>query len=132
LLSFKFNVRFSVRYKISIKFGFFEYPFYSGKPVFLVILCGMLKLLLGLGQCSVQGQFMGFSGIFGSLVDINKNFILVGFGGILRLVESGKFFVYGVGISGILILVDFSGNSRLVEFSGIFIFWFGVAVRGNI
>ncbi len=92
----------------------------------------MLKLLLGLGQCSVQGQFMGFSGIFGYLVDINKNFILVGFGGILRLVESGKFFVYGVGISGILILVDFSGNSRLVEFSGIFIFWFGVAVRGNI
>ena len=139
--SFRFNVKFNVRYRVSVEFGFFEYPFHSGKPVFLVISCSIFKLLLGLGQCSVQGQFMGFSGIFGSLVDINGNFMLVGFGGILRLVESGGFFVYGVGISGILMSVDFGGSSGLVESSGfficgvgiyrIFIFYFGVIMRGN-
>jgi len=57
--------------------------------------------------------------------------MLVGFSGILGLVESNKFFVYRVGISGILMSVDFGGNSRLMESSGIFIFWFRVAVRGN-
>ena len=74
---------------------------------------------------------MGFSRIFKSLVDINRNFILVGFSRILGLVESSGFFVYGVGISGILMSVDFGRNSRLVKSSGIFIFWFGVVVRGS-
>ena len=148
---FGFSVRFSVRYRVSIEFRFSEYPFHSGKPVLLVILCGMLKLLLGLGQCSVRGQFVGFSGIFGSLVDISGNFMLVGFGGILGLVESSGFFVYGVGIGRILMSVDFGRSSGLVESSGFFVcgvgirgifilvgfggffrFWFGVVMRGGV
>ena len=47
---------------------------------------------------------MGFNRIFGSLVDINRNFMLVGFGGILMS----------------------------VDFGGFFRFWFGVIVRGNV
>ena len=67
--------------------------------------------------------------------------MLVGFGGILGLVESGGFFVYKVGISGILMSVDFGGSSGLVEsgrffmcgvgIHGIFLFWFGVAAKGS-
>jgi len=35
---------------------------------------------------------MGFSGIFGSLVDISRSLILVEFGRVLRLVDLSKFF----------------------------------------
>ena len=40
------------------------------------------------------------------MVDISRIFILVEFGGILRLVESGRFLRYRVGISRNLRLVD--------------------------
>jgi len=46
-------------------------------------------------------------------VDISGSFILVGFGGILRSVESSGFFICGVDISGIL---------RSVESGGFFIY----------
>ena len=137
----RFNVRFSVRYRVGVEFGFSKYPFYSKKPVFLVISCGMLKLLLSSGQCSIQGQFMGFNRNFRFLMDIGGNLASVEFSGIFWLVESGGFLVYGVGIGGILMSVDFGGNSGLVEsggffvcgvgIRGIFMFWFRVAVRGN-
>jgi len=55
---------------------------------------------------------VGFGGISRSLVDIGENLILVKFGGILRLVESGKFLRRGVDISGNLRLVDLSGFPR--------------------
>ena len=42
---------------------------------------------------------MGFSGNSRSLVDISRIFILVEFGGILRLVESSGFLRYRVDIS---------------------------------
>jgi len=53
------------------------------------------------------------------LVDISRNLILVEFGGILRLVESGKF---------LRRRVDISGNLRLVDLSGFPRFWFRVRV----
>ena len=63
------------------------------------------------------------------------------FGGIFWLVESGGFFVYGVGIGGILMSVDFGGSFGLMESSGffvcgvgiygIFLFWFGVIIKGS-
>ena len=39
-------------------------------------------------------------------MDISGNFILVGFSRISKLVESGGFFIYKVGISGNFRLVD--------------------------
>ena len=57
------------------------------------------------------------------------------------MVESSRFLVYRVGISGILMSMDFSRSSGLVESSGffvcgvgiykIFIFWFRVIARGS-
>ena len=61
---------------------------------------------------------MEFSGNFGSLVDISGNFILVGFNGILRSVESSGFFIYRVDINGI---------SRLVESGGFFVYRVGIS-----
>jgi len=55
---------------------------------------------------------VGFSGISRSLVDISGNLISVEFGGILRLVESGRFLRRGVDIGGNLRLVDLSGFPR--------------------
>ena len=88
---------------------------------------------------------MGFSRNFRSLMDISRNLILVGFGRIPGLVESGRIFLYRVDIGGILILVEFgrisrlvepseflrcgvniSRNFRLVDLSGYFRFWFRV------
>jgi len=50
------NIRFSVRYKVSVgfRFGFFKYPFYGRILVLLVLLYIKLKfrLLLGLGWYS--------------------------------------------------------------------------------
>ncbi len=99
----------------------------------------MLKLLLGLGQCSIQSQFIGFNRNFRFLMDIGGNLASVEFGGIFWLVESGRFLVYRVGIGGILMSVDFGKSSGLVEFSRffvcgvgirrIFMFWFGVIAR---
>ena len=67
-------LRFSIRYKVSIRFrfGFFKYPFYSRILVFLVLLCIKLKLLLSLGQYSSQDWFIGFSRIFRFLVDVSR------------------------------------------------------------
>ena len=82
---------------------------------------------------------MGFSGYFKSLTDVNGYsrfladiyryskslidvvgyLILVKFSGIIRSVESGRFFKYRV---------DISGNLRLIDFSGFFKFWFRVRV----
>ena len=59
---------------------------------------------------------MGFSGNSKSLVDISKIFILVEFGGILGLVESGGF---------LRRRVDIGGNLRLSKFPK---FWFRVKV----
>ena len=50
-------------------------------------------------------------------MDINRNFILIEFDGISRLMEFSKFFKYRV---------DIGGNFRLINFSGFFKFWFGV------
>ena len=55
---------------------------------------------------------MGFSRNSRSLVDISRIFILVEFGGILKLVESGRFLRCGVDIGGNLRLVDLGGFSR--------------------
>ena len=55
---------------------------------------------------------MGFSGSFRSLVDISGIFILVEFGKILGLVESGGFLRYRVDISGNLRLVDLGKFSK--------------------
>ena len=49
---------------------------------------------------------MGFSGNSRSLVDISRIFILVEFGGILRLVESSRFLRCRIEISRNLRLVD--------------------------
>ena len=70
------------------------------------------KSLLSVGQCNIQGQFIKFSGISESLVDISGNFILVEFGRILRLIKLGRFLRY----------VDISGNFKLVNPSGFFKF----------
>ena len=55
---------------------------------------------------------MGFGRNSRSLVDISRIFILVEFGGILGLVESGGFLRCRVDISGNLRLVDLSRFSR--------------------
>ena len=60
---------------------------------------------------------MEFSRNFKSLMDINRNFILIEFGGISGLVKSSKFFKRGV---------DISRNLRLMDFSGFFRFQFRV------
>ena len=62
-------------------------------------------------------------------MDINRIFILVEFGGILRLVESGGFFRYRVDISRNLRLVDLSGNLKLVDLSGFPRFYFRFRFR---
>ena len=51
---FGFGFRFSIGYRVGIRFGFgfFKYPFYSRVPVLLVLLCAKLKLLLSLGRRS--------------------------------------------------------------------------------
>ena len=89
----------------------------------------MFKLLLSPGRYSAWDQFLGFSGYFGSLTDVNGYsgfladvcgyLILVKFSGIIRLVESGGFLRYGV---------DISGNFRLMDLSGFFKFQFRVKV----
>jgi hypothetical protein len=55
---------------------------------------------------------VGFGGNSRSLVDISGIFILVEFGRILRLVESGGFLRCRIDISGNLRLVDLSGFPR--------------------
>jgi hypothetical protein len=57
----------------------------------LISLYSKLKLLLSSRRCSSQGQFMGFSRIFRSLVDISRNLIFIEFSRILRLVDFGRF-----------------------------------------
>ena len=61
---------------------------------------------------------MGFGGISRSLVNINRNFTLVKFSGIPRLVELGGFLGY----------IDISGNFRLVGPSGFSRFWYSVCI----
>jgi len=51
---------------------------------------------------------VGFSRIFRSLIGISRNLILVEFGRIPRLVESGRFLRRRVDISRNLRLIDFS------------------------
>ena len=58
---------------------------------------------------SQQDQFIEFSKKFKSLMDVIRNFILIKFSGIPKLVKSGKFLKYRVDISGNLKLIDFSG-----------------------
>jgi hypothetical protein len=55
---------------------------------------------------------VGFSGNSRSLVDISGIFILVEFGGILRLVESSRFLRCRIDISRNLRLVDLGGFPR--------------------
>ena len=45
-------------------------------------------------------------------MDVSRNFTLIEFGGIPRLVKSNKFLRCRVDISGNLRLIDFSGFSR--------------------
>ena len=52
---------------------------------------------------------MEFSKNFRSLIDVNRNFILIEFSGIPRLVKSNKFLRHKIDISGNLRLIDFSG-----------------------
>ena len=61
-----------------------------------------------MGRCNTQSQFIEFSGISRSLVDISGNLILVEFSGIPKLVKSGGFLRY----------INFSRNFRLVNPSG--------------
>ena len=114
LRSFLFGFRFSIRYGVGIRFrfGFFKYSFYSQVLVLLISLYSELKLLLSFRQCSSQGQFIGFSGISRSLVDISGNLTFVEFSRILRLVESSRFLRRGVDISRNFRLVDLSRSSR--------------------
>ena len=109
-----FGFRFSIRYRVSIRFrfGFFKYSLYSRVLALLVLLGAKLKLLLSLRRRSSLGRFMGFSRNFRSLVDISRIFILVEFSGILGLVEFGGFLRYRVDISGNLRLVDLGGFPR--------------------
>ena len=72
---------------------------------------------------------MGFSRNSRSLVDISGIFILVEFGGILRLVESSRFLRCRVDISGNLRLVDLGGNLRLVDLSRFPRFYFRFRFR---
>ena len=55
---------------------------------------------------------MEFSKNFRSLMDVSRNFMLMKFGGIPRLVKSSKFLRHKVDISGNLRLIDFSGLSK--------------------
>ena len=114
IYGFLFSFRFSIRYGVSIRFrfGFFKYPFYSRIPVLLVLLYIRFKLLLSLGWCGSQDQFISFSIIFKPLVDIGGNLILVEFGRILGLVELSRFFRYRVDISRNLRLIDLSRFPR--------------------
>ena len=64
-----------------------------------------------MGRYSARGQFIGFSGISKSLIDISRNLISVEFNGIPKLVESGRFLRY-IDISGIFRLVGLNGFSR--------------------
>ena len=52
---------------------------------------------------------MEFSKNFKSLMDISRNFMLMEFGGIPKLVKSSKFLRHKVDIGGNLRLIDFSG-----------------------
>ena len=61
---------------------------------------------------------MGFSGNSRSLVDISGIFILVEFGRILGLVESGGFLRYRVDVGGNLAFVEFGRILGLVESGG--------------
>ena len=90
----------------------------------------MFKLLLSPGRYSAWDQFLGFSGYFGSLTDVNgySGFLadvcgysrsLAEFSGIIRSVESGGF---------LKCKVDISGNLRLMDLSGFPKFWFKVRV----
>ena len=62
---------------------------------------------------------MEFNKNFKSLIDISRNFTLMEFSGISRLVKSGKFLGRRV---------DISGNLRLINFSGFLKFQFGVRI----
>ena len=105
-----FNFRFSIKYKVGIRFRlkFFKYFFYSKILVLLVISCGEFKSLFNTGRCGAWNQFIGFSGISKSLVDIGGNLALVEFGKIPGLVELGRFLGY----------IDISENLRLIDLSG--------------
>jgi hypothetical protein len=101
--SFLLDFRFSIRYKIGVKFRFrfFKYPFYSKILVLLVFSCGKFKLLFSIGRYSTEDQFLGFSGYFKSLTDINGYFRF--------LVDICGYFRSLVDVVGYFILVDFSG-----------------------
>ena len=62
-------------------------------------------------------------------MDISGIFILVEFGGILRLVESSRFLRYRVDISRIFILVKFSRILLFIEFSRFLRFYFRFRFR---
>ena len=62
---------------------------------------------------------MEFNRKFKSLMDISGNFMLMEFGGIPRLVKSGRFLKYRV---------DINRNLRLMDFSGFPRFQFGVGM----
>ena len=80
-----FNFKFSVRYRVSIKFGlgFFEYFLYGRILVLLIFLYSKLRLLFGLGWRGSQNHFVWFSRISKFLVDVGGNLMIVEFGGIL-------------------------------------------------
>ena len=78
--------------------------FIVGYQFFQYFLYNIFKLLFSTKRCNTQGQFIGFSGIFKSLVDVSGNLISV---------EFNKIFKYKVDISGNFKLV---GLSRLSKF----------------
>ena len=80
----------------------------------------MFKLLLSPGRYSAWDQFLGFSGYFRSLTDVN------GYSGFLADVCGYSRSLADV--VGYLILVKFSGNLRLMDLSGFLKFWFRVRV----
>jgi len=110
LLNFGFGIRYGV--SVRFRFGFFKYAFYSRVLVLLVFSCGKLKLLFSAGWYSTWGLFIGFSGIFRSLIGIGGILTSVEFNRIPGLVESGGFFRRRVDIGGNLRLIDFSGFPR--------------------
>ena len=69
-----------------------------------------------MGRYNAWSRFVGFSRISKSLVDIGRNLILVEFGKIPRLVESGGFLGY----------IDIGRNLRLIDPSRLFRFRFRV------
>jgi len=99
------NFGFSIRYEVGVKFRFrfFKYALYSRVLVLLVFLYSKPKLLFSAGWCSTWGLFVGFGGIFRSLIDIGR---------IPRFVESGRFLRHRVDIGGNLRLIDFSRFPR--------------------